>query len=62
MEEVIVAYVEYAPLREYEVNYTLKGKRYADNVKANSSTDARELIYARYGKDAKIISVKEVKK
>jgi len=62
MEEMIAAFVEYAPLREYEVSYALKGKRYADNVKANSSSDARDLIYARYGKDAKIISVKEVKK
>lgn len=57
----MIAYVEYAPLREFEVTYTLKGKRYADNVKANSSSDARALIYARYGKDAKIISVKEVR-
>lgn len=57
----IPAYVEYAPLREYEVTYTLKGKKYADNVKANNSSDARALIFARYGKDAKIISVKEIR-
>jgi hypothetical protein len=56
-----VAYVEYAPLKEYEVTYTLKGKKYQDVVRANSSTDARELVKTRY-KDAHIVSVKEVKK
>jgi hypothetical protein len=56
-----VAYVEYAPLKEYEVTYTLKGKKYQDVVRANSSTDARELVKTRY-KDANIVSVKEVKK
>jgi hypothetical protein len=56
-----VAYVEYAPLKEYEVTYTLKGKKYQDVVRANSSTDARELVKTRY-KDARIISVREVKK
>ena len=56
-----VAYVEYAPLKEYEVTYTLKGKKSQDVVRANSSTDARELVKTRY-KDARIISVREVKK
>jgi hypothetical protein len=56
-----IVYVEYAPLREYEVTYTLKGKKYQDVVRANSSTDARELVKTRY-KDAHIISVREVKK
>jgi hypothetical protein len=56
-----VAYVEYAPLKEYEVTYTLKGKKYQDVVRANSSTDARELVKTRY-KDARIVSVRETKK
>jgi hypothetical protein len=56
-----IVYVEYAPLKEYEVTYTLKGKKYQDVVRANSSTDARELVKTRY-KDARIISVREAKK
>ena len=56
-----IVHVEYVLVREYEVTYILKGKKYQDVVRTTSSTNARELVKIRY-KDAHIISVKEAKK
>lgn len=58
------AYVIFVDLNQYEVNFILKKKqiRSQEIVRANSSQKAKELIYARFGKDnVTITSVKEVK-
>jgi hypothetical protein len=56
-----VVYVEYAPLSSYLVVFKLKGKTTEETVKANSSSQARQIIKDRYdGKNIQIISVRKV--
>jgi hypothetical protein len=56
-----IAYVEYAPLDTYLVVFKLKGKTTEEVVKANSSTQAKEIIKARYeGQKIVIISSKKI--
>jgi hypothetical protein len=53
-----IVYVEYAPLNSYLVIFTLKGKRTEEVVRANSVSQAKEIIISRYkGSVVKIISV-----
>lgn len=58
----VPAQVEYVPLKQYEVVFYLKGKKFSEVIGANSTTDARELIRSRHGEEVKIVSVREVKK
>lgn len=56
-----IVYVEYAPLSSYLVTFKLKGKTTEETVKANSSSQARQIIKDRYdGVTIQIISVRKV--
>ena len=56
-----IVYVEYASLSSYLVTFKLKGKTTEETVKANSSSQARQIIKDRYdGKNIQIISVRKV--
>ena len=61
----VPAYVYFVAQPEYEVNFTIK-KPYArtsEIVKASSSTSAKNIIEAQYGKENIIIhSVKKITK
>jgi len=65
-EQPVPAYVISEDLRQYEVSFTIKKPktiRSKDVVSASNPQNARELIYARYGKDnVTNLSVKEIKK
>jgi hypothetical protein len=47
-------------LKEYDVNFTLNGKRMGDSVRAGSNNDARKVILMRYP-GASNLDVKESK-
>lgn len=56
-----IVYVEYATLSSYLVTFKLKGKTTEEVVKANSSSQARQIIKDRYdGATIQIISVRKV--
>jgi hypothetical protein len=57
---MLYAFVEHAELKQYEVIFTLDGKRYSQIIGARNTTDARELIRDQHPK-AKIVSVREKK-
>jgi hypothetical protein len=58
-----IPFVEYAPLQTYIVTfYVLEPKRTRteQHVKANSTSDAKNVIYGQYGKEnVQIVSVKK---
>lgn len=55
-----IPYVEYAPLNSYLVIFRLKGKITEEVVRANSVSQAKEIISSRYkGSAVQIISVKK---
>ncbi len=54
-------YVEFESLQTYIVKFKLNGKTTEETVRANSSSQAREIIKDRYdGKNIQIISVRKV--
>jgi len=56
-----IAYVEYAPLSSYLVIFRLNGKITEETVRANSVSQAKEIVTDRYkGTKVQIISVKKV--
>lgn len=59
------AYVAYEDLRQFEVSFTIKKPRTIRSkqvVSASSSQNARDLIYAQYGKESVTnLSVRELK-
>ena len=56
-----IVYVEYSPLSSYLVTFNLKGNTTEDSVKANSTSQARQIIKDRYdGVTIQIISVRKV--
>jgi hypothetical protein len=56
----VSAYVEYAPLSSYVVVFQLNGKRTEETVKANSVSQAKDIIKARYsGQKVQILSAKK---
>ena len=59
-----VPYVEFVALNSYEVTFYItkpKRVRTQETIKAQSSSDARSLIYDRYGKEnVQIVQVKKI--
>ena len=54
-------YVEFESLQTYLVKFKLNGKTTEETVRANSSSQAREIIKDRYdGKNIQIIGVRKI--